>query len=67
MLVLLASETAGMGCDINDIVRVVQFGTPSSALIPIQRLGRAARTPGMQGYSIVFCTPNELAGYVNDP
>jgi superfamily II DNA helicase RecQ len=64
--VLLASEAAGMGCNVSDIVCVVQYKAPSSILTLVQRLGRAARTPGMQGYGIVLCTVKELMGIVED-
>lgn len=67
LLVLLASEAAGMGCDVSDIIHVVQFGAPSSILTLVQQLGHAARTPGMQGYGIILCTLKELNGNVDDP
>lgn len=54
--VLFATEAAGMGCDISDIVCVIQFGVPNSIISLVQRLGRAARTPGLQGYGVVFCS-----------
>lgn len=40
--ILLATEAAGMGCDISNILRVVQFGFPDSLSLMVQRLGRAA-------------------------
>ena len=57
---LLATEAVGMGCDINDIVRVVQYGLPSSISSLIQRLGRAARDPGLQGLGLLL-VPRTLA------
>lgn len=66
VLVLLATEAAGMGCDVSDIVRVIQFGAPPCILTLVQRLGRAARTPGIRGYGIVFCSVKELLGNVAD-
>ncbi|KAF9271138.1 hypothetical protein BGZ74_006449, partial [Mortierella antarctica] len=45
ILILLATEAAGMGCDIPDIARVVQFKSPKSISCLVQRLGRAARNP----------------------
>ncbi|KAG0011250.1 hypothetical protein BGZ82_003072, partial [Podila clonocystis] len=41
--ILLSTEAAGMGCDIPDIVHVVQFGLPSNIASLLQRLGRAVR------------------------
>ncbi|GJJ69733.1 hypothetical protein EMPS_02081 [Entomortierella parvispora] len=54
--VLFASDAVGMGCDISDVDCVIQFGVPDSVLSLVQRLGRAARSPDMQGYGIVYCT-----------
>jgi len=42
--ILCATEAAGMGMDIPDIERVVQFMLPSSLSILIQRFGRAGRS-----------------------
>jgi len=39
VLILLATEAVGMGCDINNIVRVVQYGWTSSLSSLIQHLG----------------------------
>ncbi|KAG0312618.1 hypothetical protein BG000_006180, partial [Podila horticola] len=47
--ILLATEAAGMGCDISDIVRVVQYGFPKDLNSLVQRLGRAARDSRLQG------------------
>jgi len=52
--ILLASEAVGMGCDIPDVIRVVQFGMPNSLSQLIQRLGRAARDPSLQGYGYLI-------------
>ncbi|KLO06459.1 P-loop containing nucleoside triphosphate hydrolase protein, partial [Schizopora paradoxa] len=43
--VLIATEAAGMGTDIPDITRVVQFGLPDSLSTWLQRAGRAGRDP----------------------
>jgi len=56
--ILLATEAAGMGCDISDIVRVVQYGYPSDINCLVQRLGRAARDGTSQGYGI-FLVPKK--------
>ncbi|KAK3804733.1 MAG: P-loop containing nucleoside triphosphate hydrolase protein [Linnemannia elongata] len=52
--ILLSTEAAGMGCDINDVVRVVQFKEPSTISCLVQRFGRAARDESMQGYAILL-------------
>lgn len=52
--VLLATEAAGMGCDISDIERVVQYLAPDNLIVLVQRLGRAARDPAMQGEGILL-------------
>ncbi|KAK3804519.1 MAG: hypothetical protein J3Q66DRAFT_291122 [Benniella sp.] len=46
---LFATEAVGMGCDLDNVVRVVQFKLPSTILSLVQRLGRAARDPLLQG------------------
>ncbi|KAI9240533.1 MAG: P-loop containing nucleoside triphosphate hydrolase protein, partial [Podila humilis] len=43
LCVLMATEAAGMGCDLSDVLRVVQFGFPDSLSTLMQRLGRSAR------------------------
>ncbi|KAF9542086.1 hypothetical protein BGW38_009802, partial [Lunasporangiospora selenospora] len=48
--VLLSTEAAGMGCDISDVIRVVQYKKPKSISALVQRIGRAARDPKLQGY-----------------
>ncbi|GJJ79219.1 hypothetical protein EMPS_11579 [Entomortierella parvispora] len=54
--ILLATEAAGMGCDIRDIARVVQYGYPRDINCLFQRFGRAARDGTIQGYGI-FLVP----------
>lgn len=39
ILLLLATEAAGMGCDIGDVIRVVQFKCPTDISCLVQRLG----------------------------
>ncbi|KAG0247276.1 ATP-dependent DNA helicase sgs1, partial [Mortierella polycephala] len=51
---LLSTEAAGMGCDISDILRVVQFRFPKTITVLAQRLGRAARDPNLQGSGILI-------------
>ncbi|KAG0221571.1 ATP-dependent DNA helicase sgs1, partial [Actinomortierella wolfii] len=42
---LLATDAAGMGCDIPDIAHVIQYGLPHDMTSLVQRFGRAARNP----------------------
>ncbi|KAH9918157.1 P-loop containing nucleoside triphosphate hydrolase protein [Fomitopsis serialis] len=49
--ILVATEAAGMGADIPDIERVVQFGVPSSLTVWIQRAGRS---PDIQAVAILL-------------
>ncbi|THH28870.1 hypothetical protein EUX98_g5330 [Antrodiella citrinella] len=42
---LVATEAVGMGADIPDIERIIQFGAPRLLTIWIQRAGRAGRLP----------------------
>jgi superfamily II DNA helicase RecQ len=52
--VLLATEAAGMGCDLRDVLRVVQFDYPADLNCLVQRIGRAARDPRAQGAGILL-------------
>ncbi|KII86510.1 hypothetical protein PLICRDRAFT_114420, partial [Plicaturopsis crispa FD-325 SS-3] len=45
--ILVATEAAGMGADIPNITRVIQFGLCKSLSIWTQRAGRAGRSPGV--------------------
>ncbi|KAI7816640.1 hypothetical protein BC939DRAFT_381373, partial [Gamsiella multidivaricata] len=54
LYVLLSTEAAGMGCDISDVVRVVQYGYPNNISTLVQRLGRAARDPHISGSGILL-------------
>ncbi|KAF9904370.1 ATP-dependent DNA helicase sgs1 [Lobosporangium transversale] len=72
-LILLSTEAAGMGCDISDVLRVVQYKCPESILALVQRLGRAARNPKLRGEGILLVPPpstdtrfpdNDLANYI---
>jgi superfamily II DNA helicase RecQ len=66
VLILLATEAVGMGCDINDISRVVQYGMPPSLAALIQRLGRAARDPNLQGVGVTIVPRNPPQGLIKD-
>lgn len=54
VLLMLSTEAAGMGCDISDVLRVVQFRFPKTITALAQRLGRAARDPNLQGSGILI-------------
>ncbi|KAI5891101.1 P-loop containing nucleoside triphosphate hydrolase protein [Schizophyllum commune H4-8] len=47
--ILIATEAAGMGADIPDIIQVIQLGAPRSLSIYLQRAGRAVRNAVLQG------------------
>ncbi|KAF8956434.1 hypothetical protein BGZ46_002377 [Entomortierella lignicola] len=51
---LLATEAVGMGCDINNIVRVVQYGAPPSLSSLFQRFGSAAHDPNSEVQGILL-------------
>ncbi|RDX45839.1 P-loop containing nucleoside triphosphate hydrolase protein [Lentinus brumalis] len=59
--ILLTTEAAGMGCDIPDIVRVVQYMTPESLGVWIQRAGRAGRSPGIRAVAILLVETSVFA------
>lgn len=59
--ILLATEAAGMGCDISDVVWVVQFDYPSDINCLVQHLGRAARDPMIQGEGILLTLKSQAA------
>lgn len=64
--ILLATEAAGMGCDVSDVIRVVQFGAPPCILTLVQRLGRAARNPNIQGFGILLYSAQQVLGNLSD-
>ncbi|KFH62152.1 hypothetical protein MVEG_11791 [Podila verticillata NRRL 6337] len=66
VLLLLATEAVGMGCDISNIVRIVQYGRPPSLASLIQRLGRAARDPTLQGIGLTIVPQFSSRGSVKD-
>ncbi len=75
--ILFTTEAAGMvsktvlpaihrtdvpqGCDIPDIVRVVQYMTPESLGVWIQRAGRAGRSPALQAVAILLVETSVFA------
>ncbi|KAG9065029.1 hypothetical protein KI688_002349 [Linnemannia hyalina] len=59
--ILLSTETAGMECDINNVVRVIQFKEPSTISCLVQRFDRAARDVSMQGHAILLASHRNKA------
>ncbi|KAI0074985.1 P-loop containing nucleoside triphosphate hydrolase protein [Panus rudis PR-1116 ss-1] len=55
--ILVATEAAGMGMDISDIVRVIQYGVPDSITTWAQRYGRAGRN-GQLAVVILLVEPS---------
>ncbi|KAH9965470.1 P-loop containing nucleoside triphosphate hydrolase protein [Russula dissimulans] len=55
--ILCATEAAGMGMDIPDIERVVQFAVPTSLSVLNQRAGRAGRS-GQHALVILLAEPS---------
>ncbi|KAI9065034.1 hypothetical protein FKP32DRAFT_1545870, partial [Trametes sanguinea] len=53
----LATEAAGMGCDIPDVRHVIQFMAPESLSTWIQRAGRAGRRPDIQAWATFLIQP----------
>lgn len=64
---LLATEAAGLGCDIPDISRVVQFNCPKDLPTLVQRLGRAARNLQIEGVGILLVPRPFLTAKCSDP
>ncbi|EJF60637.1 P-loop containing nucleoside triphosphate hydrolase protein, partial [Dichomitus squalens LYAD-421 SS1] len=52
--ILLATEAAGMGCDIPDVAKVVQFKAPNSLSTWLQRAGRAGRSASIQARAVLL-------------
>ncbi|KAF8461984.1 P-loop containing nucleoside triphosphate hydrolase protein [Kalaharituber pfeilii] len=60
--VLVCTEACGMGVNIPDVERVIQWRISTSTNLSniYQRLGRAARKPNVQGLGIIFHTNSAL-------
>ncbi|KAK7031813.1 P-loop containing nucleoside triphosphate hydrolase protein [Favolaschia claudopus] len=56
--ILLATEAAGMGCDIPHVEQVVQFMVPTSLSIWMQRAGRAGRNFLVAARAILLVQPS---------
>jgi ATP-dependent RNA helicase RhlE len=58
--VLVATDIAARGIDIDDITHVVNFDLPNEPESYVHRIGRTARA-GSTGIAIAFCAPEERA------
>jgi len=57
--VLVATDVASRGIDVDDISHVIQFDLPTETETYIHRIGRTARA-GAGGIAYAFCEENEL-------
>jgi ATP-dependent RNA helicase RhlE len=62
--VLVATDIAARGVDVDDITHVINFELPNEPESYVHRIGRTARA-GSQGIAISFCDPSERA-YLRD-
>jgi ATP-dependent RNA helicase RhlE len=62
--ILVATDIAARGIDIDDISHVVNFELPNEPESYVHRIGRTARAGG-EGIAISFCDPSER-GYLRD-
>lgn len=62
--VLVATDLASRGLDINDLSCVVNYEIPNDAESYVHRIGRTARA-GKDGLAIAMCTPNEKPKFQN--
>ena len=58
--VLVASDVAARGLDVEDLAAVVNFELPSDPDVYVHRIGRTARA-GKGGLALSLCSPRELA------
>ena len=61
---LVATEVAARGIDVDDITHVINFDLPNVPEQYVHRIGRTARA-GARGIAISFCAPDERA-YLRD-
>ncbi|MEZ5959842.1 MAG: DEAD/DEAH box helicase [Hyphomonadaceae bacterium] len=62
--ILVATEVAARGIDVDDITHVINFDLPNVPEQYVHRIGRTARA-GTDGIAISFCAPDERA-YLRD-
>ena len=58
--VLVASDVAARGLDVEDLGAVINYDLPSDADTYLHRIGRTGRA-GREGLALSLCAPNELA------
>lgn len=58
--VLVATDVAARGLDVNGVSHVINYDVPSVAEIYVHRIGRAGRA-GATGVATSFCSPDERA------
>lgn len=56
--ILVATDVAARGIDVNDLTHVVNYSVPQEAESYVHRIGRTGRA-GKQGTAITFITPSE--------
>lgn len=56
--ILVATDIAARGIDVDDISHVINFDLPEVAEVYVHRIGRTARA-GKSGIAVTFCTPIE--------
>ncbi len=57
--VLICTDVAARGIDVNNLTHVINYSIPQNAEIYIHRIGRTGRA-GQQGTAITFVTPAEV-------
>ncbi|KDQ16394.1 hypothetical protein BOTBODRAFT_87350, partial [Botryobasidium botryosum FD-172 SS1] len=55
------TDTAGMGIDNPDIGLVIQYQTPKSQCVLMQRFGRGTRNPSLTARAVLFIEPKYLS------
>ena len=58
--VLVATDIASRGIDIDNLTHVINFELPEAAETYVHRIGRTGRA-GASGTALSFCSPNEMA------
>ena len=56
--VLVASDIAARGLDVDDISHVINYDLPQEPEVYVHRIGRTGRA-GVSGIALTFCDPNE--------
>jgi ATP-dependent RNA helicase RhlE len=62
--VLVATDLAARGIDVDDVTHVINFELPNEPESYVHRIGRTARA-GAKGVALAFCAPDER-GYLRD-